>query len=132
MAVHRRGRADGAVWSAVGEHPLLPGLRRVRGRNVRMAEDLPGPGPSRGEKKDHSTLEGLRLVPLFGRDSIPLVVHMYNPFVADRDIEVFLGRFCEESKGGTKLRDDLGVWTGKRRYIVKLREKPGSPGESVH
>ena len=60
-------------------------------------------------------------MPLFGRDFLPLTVHLYNPFVADRDVEAFLGRDCEEMKGGTRLRDEHGIWNGKQRYVEKLR-----------
>lgn len=27
-------------------------------------------------------------------DKVPLMVHMYNPFIANEDIRAFLGRYC--------------------------------------
>lgn len=80
-------------------------------------------------------LKGLRPLPLLLTIHVynPYVAdHIYNPYVADQDVEASLRRYCEELKGGTRLRDDLGIWNGKSRYVAKLREKPGSPGESVH
>ncbi len=45
----------------------------------------------------------------------------------------FLARYCETVKGGgERLKDRFGIWTGKLRYLVKLRADPGLPGGLVH
>ncbi len=45
---------------------------------------------------------------------------------------VFLARYCEAVKGGEQLKDRYGIWTGKRRYLVKLRTDSASPGRIIH
>lgn len=44
----------------------------------------------------------------------------------------FLTRHCEAVKGGERVRDRFGIWTGKRRYLVKLSMDPSMPGGLVH
>lgn len=44
----------------------------------------------------------------------------------------FLARYCETVKGGEHLKDHFGIWTGKRRYLVKLRVDLASPGGLFH
>uniref|UniRef100_A0A8B9HZ66 Phorbol-ester/DAG-type domain-containing protein n=1 Tax=Astyanax mexicanus TaxID=7994 RepID=A0A8B9HZ66_ASTMX len=39
-------------------------------------------------------LRGLRLVPLFTMDKVPVMVHLYNPFLADEVIRAFLDHYC--------------------------------------
>lgn len=57
------------------------------------------------KKKDHRLLRGLHLHPAFAQDYLPLVIHLYNPFVEDGDVLTFLARYCE--RGGTTERP---VW----------------------
>ncbi len=85
-----------------------------------------------GKKKDHQRLKGLQLYPAFAQDFLPLIIHLYNPFVEDGDVLPFLARYCETVKGGERLKDRFGIWTGKLRYLVKLRADPGLPGGLVH
>ncbi|KAJ8358977.1 hypothetical protein SKAU_G00155020 [Synaphobranchus kaupii] len=54
----------------------------------------------------------------------PLTIHMYNPFVKEADILCFLARYCVDIKEGMKLRNQYGVWNGKRRYNVRFRQDP--------
>lgn len=85
-----------------------------------------------GRKKEHQLLRGLQLHPAFAQDYLPLVIHLHNPFVEDGDVLAFLARYCEAVKGGEQLKDWYGIWTGKRRYLVKLRSDPASPGRIIH
>lgn len=85
-----------------------------------------------GRKSGHPKLAGLKLIPAFAQDFLPLTVHMYNPFVEDGDVLTFLARYCDSVKGGERLKDRFGIWNGKRRYLVKLRADAGSPGGIVH
>ncbi|MGL6081714.1 MAG: hypothetical protein ACRC4N_04345, partial [Gammaproteobacteria bacterium] len=84
------------------------------------------------ERKKHKLLEGLRLLPLFAQDYLPLTIHLYNPFVEDGEVVTFLERHCEAVKGGERVRDRFGIWTGKRRFFVKLRVDPSISGCLVH
>lgn len=84
------------------------------------------------KKKDHRLLRGLHLHPAFAQDYLPLVIHLYNPFVEDGDVLTFLARYCEAVKGEERLKDQYGILNGKRRYLVKLRADPASPGGFIH
>ncbi|KAK3515977.1 hypothetical protein QTP86_004269 [Hemibagrus guttatus] len=77
-------------------------------------------------------LRGLRLVPLFAMDEVPITVHLYNPFVADEDIRIFLQRFCSSVSSGERVRGRFGIWNGKRRFLAKLRVDPSAPGGLLH
>ncbi|KAK3545197.1 hypothetical protein QTP70_001834 [Hemibagrus guttatus] len=77
-------------------------------------------------------LRGLRLVPLFVMDEVPITVHLYNPFVTDEDIRIFLGQFCSSVSSGERVRGRFGIWNGKRRFLVKLRVDPSAPGGLLH
>ncbi|KAK3566648.1 hypothetical protein QTP86_001848, partial [Hemibagrus guttatus] len=63
-------------------------------------------------RPEEEVLRGLRFVPLFAMDEDPVTVHIYNPYVTDEDIRAFLGR--------------------KRRFLVKLKVDPASPGGPLH
>ncbi|KAL2080684.1 hypothetical protein ACEWY4_024477 [Coilia grayii] len=84
------------------------------------------------EKKGNHLLGGLVLRPLHHQDVVQLVLHMYNPYVQDADVEAFLARHVVFVKGGTRLKDNFGIWTGKRRYVVRLRPDPARLGEFIH
>ncbi|KAK3545149.1 hypothetical protein QTP70_001571 [Hemibagrus guttatus] len=77
-------------------------------------------------------LRGLRLVPLFAIDKVPIMVHLYNPFVADEDIRIFLQRFCSSVSSGERVRGRFRIWNGKRRFLAKLRVDPLAPGGLLH
>lgn len=84
------------------------------------------------KKKEHQRLTGLKLFPAYVQDFLPLTIHLYNPFVEDGDVLTFLARYCETVKGGERMKDRFGIWTGKRRYLVKLRTDKTSPDGLVH
>lgn len=84
------------------------------------------------KKKESQRLTGLHLYPAFAQDFLPLTIHLYNPFVEDGDVLTFLARYCETVRGGERLKDRFGIWTGKRRYLVKLRADAASTDGLVH
>ncbi|KAK3553802.1 hypothetical protein QTP70_012239 [Hemibagrus guttatus] len=57
---------------------------------------------------EEEVLRGLRFIPLFALDKVPITVHLYNPFVAGEDIRVFLGRFCSSVSAGEKVKGKFG------------------------
>uniref|UniRef100_W5N4P4 CCHC-type domain-containing protein n=1 Tax=Lepisosteus oculatus TaxID=7918 RepID=W5N4P4_LEPOC len=69
--------------------------------------------------------------PLFARELRSLIIHMYNPHVPD-DIVTFLRRFVDVQGGGQKVVDEERIWTFKRRYLVRLRQSPTTPGGVLH
>ncbi|MBN3325212.1 ZCHC3 protein, partial [Atractosteus spatula] len=50
-----------------------------------------------------------------------LIVQMFNPYVPEEDIEVFLKRFVDLTAKGTKIMDRNRYWTGKIRFFARLR-----------
>ncbi|KAK3545127.1 hypothetical protein QTP70_001239 [Hemibagrus guttatus] len=84
-------------------------------------------------RPEEEVLRGLCFVPLFAMDEVPVTVHIYNPYIADEDIRAFLGRYCASvSAGGKKNKGRFGIWNGKRRFLVKLKMDPASPGGLLH
>ena len=53
-----------------------------------------------------------------------VTVHMYNPYVEDEALEGFLAWYGRVLTGVRYLRDEFGIWTGKRQFRVDLREDP--------
>uniref|UniRef100_A0A3B1K1G4 CCHC-type domain-containing protein n=1 Tax=Astyanax mexicanus TaxID=7994 RepID=A0A3B1K1G4_ASTMX len=71
----------------------------------------------------------LRLVPM---DEVPLTVHLYNPFMADEVVWAFLGRYCSSVSAAERLKGRFGIWTGQRRFLVRLRVDPAEPRGLLH
>lgn len=58
---------------------------------------------------------------LWHQDHRIVTVHMFNPYVSDYDIELFLFRYCYSVSGRVLIRDKNGIWTGKRQFRVNLK-----------
>lgn len=84
------------------------------------------------QKSEDEALRGLCVVPLFAVKEVPIVVHLYNPFVADEDIRVFLAWYCITVSEGEKVRGWFGIWNGKHRFLAKLWVDPAVPGGLLH
>uniref|UniRef100_W5NLU8 CCHC-type domain-containing protein n=1 Tax=Lepisosteus oculatus TaxID=7918 RepID=W5NLU8_LEPOC len=82
------------------------------------------------EGRDVVPLNVFLIEPLFARELRTLTIHLFNHRVPERDIITFLSRFVDVQGEGQKDLDALRVWTGKRRYTVRLKPKP-SEGEGV-
>lgn len=61
-----------------------------------------------------------------------MTITMYNPYVPDELVEIYLRHHCAMVKGGTKLPHSFGCWSGRRRYVLKLKQDPRNPGEFLH
>ncbi|CAH2327940.1 hypothetical protein XELAEV_18042324mg [Pelobates cultripes] len=66
------------------------------------------------------------------QDQVPLVIHMYNPFVTDEEIMVFLQRYCSVVAKPVKLVNMFGVYNGKRKVFVTLRPDPSEVSGLKH
>uniref|UniRef100_W5LWC8 CCHC-type domain-containing protein n=1 Tax=Lepisosteus oculatus TaxID=7918 RepID=W5LWC8_LEPOC len=55
-----------------------------------------------------------------------ITVHVYNPFVRNDDIFLFLSLYVDVVSDCTRVVDRLGVWTGRRQFAVILRPYPTS------
>ncbi|MBN3312980.1 ZCHC3 protein, partial [Atractosteus spatula] len=71
--------------------------------------------------RDKKPLSDYVVEPLFVRENRPLTVHMFNPYVPEEDVEIFLRRFVDITAKSTKVIDRNKYWTGKRKYFVRLR-----------
>ncbi|KAK2863714.1 hypothetical protein Q7C36_002872 [Tachysurus vachellii] len=88
---------------------------------------------------EEELLRGLSFIPLFAMDEVPIVVHMYNPWVVDEDIRAFLSR----SAFSSLFADDFGEMgaphPGGRDEAATgpsepepgtLLDRPGQPAQS--
>lgn len=56
-----------------------------------------------------AVLQVLQLHPLYAKDEMALILHLYSPFVPEDDIRAFLGRYCASVCAGEKLLDYILV-----------------------
>uniref|UniRef100_A0A3P9ALV9 CCHC-type domain-containing protein n=1 Tax=Esox lucius TaxID=8010 RepID=A0A3P9ALV9_ESOLU len=61
-----------------------------------------------------------------------LTVHMYNPWVSDETLVHYLSRYVTMLPGTRKIKDALGIWTGKRQFSVLLKEDKSSHDGYLH
>lgn len=55
-----------------------------------------------------------------------VIVQMYNPYVEEEDVSLFLKRFCSSVSKGLKVSDNYGLWTGKWKFFVQFKSEGGS------
>lgn len=67
-----------------------------------------------------------RVEPLGQRSVRIVTVHMYNPYVGDAAVALFLGRYGKVDKPVKYLRDSYGIWSGRRQFRVLLGDDPDS------
>uniref|UniRef100_W5NLU9 CCHC-type domain-containing protein n=1 Tax=Lepisosteus oculatus TaxID=7918 RepID=W5NLU9_LEPOC len=82
--------------------------------------------------KDYVPLKSFLIEPLFARELWTLTVHVFNTLLPERDVAMFLSRFVDIQGEGVKEIDRVGVWTGRRRYMVRLRPKPSGDEGVLH
>ena len=51
-----------------------------------------------------------------------VTVHVFNPFVSADTVRQFLIQYGEVQPGERMVRDELGVWNGRRQFLIDLRE----------
>uniref|UniRef100_W5NME1 CCHC-type domain-containing protein n=1 Tax=Lepisosteus oculatus TaxID=7918 RepID=W5NME1_LEPOC len=61
-----------------------------------------------------------------------MIVHMFNPFVQEAEIVIFFKRFVDIKGGGVKLIDSRNYWSGKRRFMVRLKTNKSVEGGFIH
>uniref|UniRef100_A0A3B1ING5 CCHC-type domain-containing protein n=1 Tax=Astyanax mexicanus TaxID=7994 RepID=A0A3B1ING5_ASTMX len=54
-----------------------------------------------------------------------IIVKFWTGRVQDEDIETYLKRYCEILKPVIKPTDNLGLWYGVRKYVVKMKKTNG-------
>ncbi|KAL6476356.1 hypothetical protein MHYP_G00148550 [Metynnis hypsauchen] len=71
---------------------------------------------------DHPLGRKFHLYPLGHNGRRMVTVHLFNPFVTAEAIKTFLRRYGEVQPGETMVRDELGIWNGRRQFMVEFRE----------
>ncbi|KAL6481312.1 hypothetical protein MHYP_G00093920 [Metynnis hypsauchen] len=71
---------------------------------------------------DHPLGRKFDLYPLGHNGRRMVTVHLFNPFVTAEAIRTFLRRYGEVQPGETMVRDELGIWNGRRQFMVEFRE----------
>lgn len=84
------------------------------------------------EHKDELPMSLFFIEPLFTREWRPLYVFMYNPYVKEEEITMFLKKYCDFSLPPVKVMDEYGLWTGKWKYEVRLRTVSSKEGGVLH
>lgn len=59
---------------------------------------------------------------------MPVVVHMYNPFVSDEEIRTFLSLYCDFVSAGSKQTNVFGTFNGHRKFWVQQKRDPDGIG----
>lgn len=90
-----------------------------KGKFVYFMDQLEG-------KKDHPKMVEVRVTPHFIENEKLFIVKMYSPYVQEEDIARFLKGYCKEVSGRGKVLNQFGFWTGKRKFLCKMKEKPGA------
>uniref|UniRef100_A0A803K1D5 CCHC-type domain-containing protein n=1 Tax=Xenopus tropicalis TaxID=8364 RepID=A0A803K1D5_XENTR len=84
------------------------------------------------KKLNEARLDGLKFFLLYGLEDVPMVVHLYNPHVDTADVIIFLQRYCSEVRFSHMVKNELGFWNGKRKFLVKFRRDPEGIGGFMH
>ncbi|KAL7852802.1 hypothetical protein SRHO_G00185870 [Serrasalmus rhombeus] len=72
--------------------------------------------------RDHPLGRSFELHSLGQNGRRMVTVHLFNPFVTAEAIRTFLRRYGEVQPGERMVRDELGIWNGRRQFIVEFRE----------
>ena len=76
------------------------------------------------EAEDEEPLCSFNVESLERRSFKVVTTHLYNPYVSDEMVAGFLSRYGKVQSGVRYLRDEDGIWTGKRQFRVLLNEDP--------
>ncbi|KAL6475097.1 hypothetical protein MHYP_G00161370 [Metynnis hypsauchen] len=71
---------------------------------------------------DHPLGRNFDLYPLGHNGRRMVTVHLFNPFVTAEAIRTFLRRYGGVQPGETMVRDELGIWNGRRQFMMEFRE----------
>ncbi|KAL7852900.1 hypothetical protein SRHO_G00186850 [Serrasalmus rhombeus] len=72
--------------------------------------------------RDHPLGRRFQLYPLGQHGRRMVTVHLFNPFVTAEAIRTFLRRYGEVEPEDKMVRDELGIWNGRRQFMVEFRE----------
>lgn len=76
-------------------------------------------------------LDRMKFIMLYEIET-PVVVHIFNPFVSNADIILFLSKYCTEVRFSHGVRNCCNLWSGKRKFFVQWKRDAESVGGQVH
>lgn len=123
---------------------LLKDVLKVKVRQIICLQDFPSQGiydvtfDSLGtcwntfeqarELKESPIVKKFKVIPLFMEEEKVITVHLYNPF-ADVDlVRAFLDTYCDELRGGEKVMNRYGIWSGKYKFVGRFKRDPECVG----
>lgn len=84
------------------------------------------------EKAELAPFSSFRVEPLCKRNIRIITVHVYNPYVGDEAVAMFLSRYGMVDKTAKYLKDSYGIWSGRRQFRVHLGDDPDSSDGLQH
>uniref|UniRef100_A0AAY4DTC5 CCHC-type domain-containing protein n=1 Tax=Denticeps clupeoides TaxID=299321 RepID=A0AAY4DTC5_9TELE len=79
--------------------------------------------------------EGLKeytMEQLWWADKKIITVHVFNPFLPAETVRKYLQQFVDLQPGHREMRDELGIWNGRRQFQARLRSDPLAPDGLCH
>ncbi|KAI4900659.1 hypothetical protein NFI96_009741 [Prochilodus magdalenae] len=71
---------------------------------------------------DHPLGKNFVMVSMWRNNRRMVTTHVFNPFVSAESVRQLLQKYGEVQPGERCIRDELGVWNGRRQFLVDLRE----------
>ncbi|KAI4900111.1 hypothetical protein NFI96_030423, partial [Prochilodus magdalenae] len=71
---------------------------------------------------DHPLGKNFAMVSMWRNNRRMVTTHVFNPFVSAESVRQLLQKYGEVQPGERCIRDELGVWNGRRQFLVDLRE----------
>lgn len=110
----------------------LPGLKEVFEVSFRNPQKLQEMWSFWGENKYLAPYKEFCVDALTDREMKVVTVQFFNEAVSDYDITTWLNRYGRVSSEGRKITDEDGVWTGARKWLVRLNVDPSGIGGVRH
>lgn len=76
------------------------------------------------EKEDEEPISDYKVISMCKMNFRVVTVHMYDGNVKDGDVAAFLSRYVKIISDARYIRDEFGIWNGKRQFQVLLQEDP--------
>ena len=71
---------------------------------------------------DHPLGKNYTMVSMWNNNRRMVTVHIFNPFVSAESVRRFLEQYGEVQPGERWIRDELGIWNGRRQFWVTLKD----------
>lgn len=79
-------------------------------------------------RSEDKVVKKFKSFPMFQKEDKVITVHLYNPFADISLVRAFLLTYCDELRGGEKVKNKYGIWSGKYRFVARLKDDPSCIG----